>query len=76
MATRNAVRSISAPTLNVNEALLSVKDAATFLCISASWLYQSDVPYVKVGRRRRYRPGDLTAYVDSHVSHRLGTEKL
>lgn len=76
MATRNVVRSISAPTLNVTEKLLSVKDAASFLSVSASWLYQSDIPYVKLGSRRVYRPGDLAAYVDSHVSHRLAPETL
>jgi hypothetical protein len=76
MVTRNAVRSISAPTLNVNEALLSVKDAASFLCVSVSWIYQSDIPYVKLGSRRVYRPRDLAAYIDSHVSHRPSTETL
>lgn len=74
MTTRDAVRSITAPALNVNERLLSVKDAASLLCVSASWLYQSDIPYVKLGSRRVYRPRDLNAYVDSHISHRPRTE--
>lgn len=59
----------------VNERLLSVKEAADQLRVSTSWLYQSNIPRVKLGARRLYRPSDLAEYVDSRVSHRLNTEE-
>jgi len=43
--------------------LLTGKEAADFLGMSQAWLYQSDVPCVRLGRRRLYRHEDLQAYV-------------
>lgn len=43
--------------------LLTGKEAADLLGMSQAWLYQSDVPCVRLGRRRLYRQGDLQAYV-------------
>jgi hypothetical protein len=56
-----------------SEGLLSVDDAAAHLGISKSWLYQSDVPFAKLGRRRLYRPEDLDGYVRARVSHHVGS---
>ena len=58
----------------VNDPLLSVKEAAAFLGVSASWVGQSNIPKVKFNRRTLYRPSDLRAYVDAHVSHDIGGE--
>jgi excisionase family DNA binding protein len=54
----------------VNETLLSVQEAADCLGMSKSFMYQNDIPWVKIGRTRRYRPSDLATYVNAHVSHR------
>ena len=72
MRTRSTISNISHPAAAVNERLLSAKDAAALLGVSASWLYQSNVPRVKLGRRTLYRPHDLAAYVDARVTHRVG----
>ena len=73
MKTRGAVGSIGNTDAPVNERLLSVKQAAEQLGVSPSWLYQSDVPDVKLGRRRLYRPSDLAQYIAARVSHRVGS---
>ena len=50
--------------------LLSVRDAAAFLSMSPSWLYQSDIPFVRLGQSsRRYRLKDLLPYVEQRLSH-------
>jgi hypothetical protein len=51
------------------DALMSVKDAATYLGISVGWLYGSGIPCVKLGRRRLYRRVDLDAAVQHNLSH-------
>lgn len=71
MKHRGAIGSIDGREPPVNERLLSVKEAAQQLGVSTSWLYQSDVPGVKLGSRKLYRPSDLARYVEAHVSHRL-----
>lgn len=57
---------------HVNERLLSVDEAANQLGVSKSWLYQSDVPYVKLGSRKLFRPDDLARYINARVSHHPG----
>lgn len=52
-----------------NERLLSGKEAAKFLGMSQAWLYQSDVPFVRLGRRRLYRSSDLRSFVSRRVQH-------
>jgi excisionase family DNA binding protein len=47
--------------------LLSVKEAARYLGMSAAWLYSSGIPCVKLGRRRLYRTEDLDGYVARKV---------
>ena len=74
MKNHRDVTSIKQRSDHVNERLLSVKEAAEHLCVSTSWLYRSDVPYVKICRRKHYRPSDLARYVNARVSHRLGLD--
>ena len=56
------------PDSSANERLLSVKEAAAWLGMSMSWLAQSDVPFVRLGRRRLYRASDLRAHISARVS--------
>lgn len=51
------------------EGLLSVKEAAAYLGMSEGWLYQSGIPFAKLGRRRLYRRSDLDQFVTNHLSH-------
>lgn len=53
-------------------ALLSVKDAAAYLQMSEGWLCQSHIPFVRLGRSRRYRIADLDAHIEQNLSHRSG----
>jgi hypothetical protein len=54
------------------DGLLTHSEAARFLSVSPSWLYQSEIPVVRIGRRgRRYDPRELRAYIDAHRSHSL-----
>ncbi|HET9064934.1 MAG TPA: helix-turn-helix domain-containing protein [Gemmatimonadales bacterium] len=50
-----------------DSAFLTVKQAARFLTMSQAWLFASDIPHVKLGRRRLYRREDLIAYVAKKV---------
>lgn len=50
------------------ERLLSVKEASAFLGMSDKWLYQSDVPFVRMGRRRLYMISSLIAYARQRLS--------
>jgi hypothetical protein len=74
MKTRGTVSSIGGEEPPVNETLLSAKMAAARLGMSESWLHGSNVPHVKLGRRKLYRPSDLSRYVNSRVSHRIDPE--
>lgn len=47
--------------------LLSGEEAAKLLGMSRVWLYQSEVPYVKLGRRRLYRSSDLRVFISRRV---------
>lgn len=58
------------------EGLLSVKDAAAYLSMSEGWLYQSGIPFAKLGRRRLYRRSDLDQFVANHLSHGPGKGNL
>jgi excisionase family DNA binding protein len=49
--------------------LLSVKEAAAYLRMSEGWIYQSGIPFAKLGRRRLYRRSDLDHFVEQHLSH-------
>jgi len=53
--------------------LLTVKEAARYLAVSASTLYgcvwQRRIPFVKVGRALRFDPRDLEAFIESNKQH-------
>ena len=65
----------TAPTLDINgsdDALLTVQDAARFLKVPISWVYehvrpdsQDRLPVVKIGKYVRFQRGDLQAYIDA-----------
>jgi predicted DNA-binding transcriptional regulator AlpA len=55
--------------------LLSAREAAAFLGMSLSWVYQSDVPHSHLGRRRLYRRQDLDDYVARRLSHSVTEER-
>lgn len=66
----------SAPPDKPSQALLSVDEAAAYLKMSKSWLYQSDIPFVRFGNRtRRYRRIELDLYVGQSISHGQGRPK-
>lgn len=55
-----------------HDALLTAADAAAFLQVNVSWIYEhvrpgaSDrLPAIKVGKYLRFDPRDLRAYVDA-----------
>jgi excisionase family DNA binding protein len=56
----------------VGDELLTVHDAARFLNVSASWVYEHTrddaddrLPFVKLGKYLRFDRSDLRAYVDA-----------
>lgn len=66
--------SVSAPLLessersNGDDRLLSVKEASAIIGMSDKWLYQSDVPFVRMGRRRLYMASCLLEYARQRLS--------
>ena len=55
---------------------LSVKEAAALLRMSDKWLYQSDIPFFRLGRRRLYLRGSLIDYATQRLSSaRIGKPK-
>lgn len=52
--------------------LMSVKETAAYLNVSESYLYQCQVPYVRIGKRRLYRLSDLNSFIEQNLSHRAG----
>ena len=74
MKNRGTVVSIAQAKPPVNEKLLSVREAAEQLGVSASFVYSSDIPYAKIGRRKLFLPSDLALYVRARLSHRIDTE--
>ena len=48
---------------------LSVREAADFLRMSDKWLYQSDIPFVRLGRRRLYLRASLMEYATQRLSN-------
>ena len=74
MKNRGAAVSIIGNNLPVNEKLLSVKEAAEQLGVSQSFVYSSDIPYAKIGRRKLFIPSDLALYVRVRRSHLIDAE--
>jgi hypothetical protein len=64
----HAFRALKGVDLADNFALMTVHEAARFLCMSEAWLYQSNVPFVKIDSARRYRRIDLIEYSAQRVS--------
>ena len=60
------------PTFN-DDALTDTNGAAQYLKIPSKTLQKwrstgyANIPYIRIGRKIRYRPSDLKAYVDRHV---------
>ena len=52
--------------------LLTVPEAAEFMRMSESWLYASTIPYVRLGRSRRYKRSDLVDAIERNHSTRMG----
>lgn len=52
--------------------LVTPDEAAALLSISRDTLERSDVPWVKLGRLRRYDPEQLRAYISARRSHEVG----
>ncbi len=52
--------------------LLTPDEAAALLSISRDTLERSDVPWVQLGRLRRYERAQLEQYVRSRRSHEVG----
>ena len=50
-----------------DDGLLDAKAAARYLRMSVSWLYSSLVPFVRLGRARRYRVQDLDAFISDRL---------
>jgi excisionase family DNA binding protein len=60
------------PTVVTSDELLTVHDAARFLNVSVSWIYEHTrhdtedrLPFVKLGKYLRFDRTDLRAYVDA-----------
>ena len=55
-----------------DDGLLTHGEAAQYLRVSPSWLYQSDIPFVRIGTRgRRYDRRELRQYIETHLTHSL-----
>lgn len=48
---------------------LSAKDAAAYIDMSVSWLWHSDVPRIRLGRRVKFLRADLDAYLAARRTH-------
>ena len=72
---RSTKRNIGEDLSAANDALMSVQEAAEWLGVSTGLLSRSRIPKVKLNRRTLYRPSDLRAYVNAHVSHQIGGER-
>ncbi len=73
-AGKSALSESAEKTLNA-DGLLSVKEASDLLRMSDKWLYQSDIPFVRMGRRRLYFRAILLDYARQRLSNaRLGAK--
>lgn len=64
----DAYRALKGVGLADNYALMSVQEAAQFLRMSPAWLYQSNVPFVRIDSARRYRRIDLIEFVEQRLA--------
>lgn len=54
--------------------VLTTDEAAAYLRVSTSWLWRSDVPRVRLGRRVLWLRSQLLAYAERHLTHRIDPE--
>lgn len=47
----------------------SAKEAAAYLGMSESWVWHSDMPRVRLGRRVKFLRADLDAYLTQRRTH-------
>lgn len=55
----------------MSDDIMTVDEAARYLRVSVSWLWKSDVPRVRFGRRVLWLRSQLLAYAECHLSHRI-----
>lgn len=51
--------------------ILNVSEAADYLGVSASWLWKSDVPRARLGKRVVWIRSQLLAYAEARLTHRI-----
>jgi len=55
---------------SAREGLLTIREAAQYLAVSAStlygWVWQRRIPFVKIGRALRFDAQDLAAFIDAN----------
>ena len=70
--------------LAIGDELMTVNDAARFLRVTVSWVYEHTrddaedrLPFVKIGKYVRFERTDLREYVDAkrHASRREGRRR-
>ncbi len=63
---------MAAPLIPLDQKLLWTPDeAAAALSMSRDSLERSDVPFVSIGRLRRYEPEQVRAYIRARRSHEV-----
>jgi predicted DNA-binding transcriptional regulator AlpA len=59
---------VSEQAVGAERGTLNASDAAAYLGMSVSWLWHSDVPRVRLGRRVLFRVVDLNNYLERRVA--------
>jgi excisionase family DNA binding protein len=53
--------------------LLSIDESAEKLGMGRTWLLtQTEIPYVRIGRRKLFRPEDLQAFIEKNLRGKVG----
>jgi len=84
MAVPQELETASTLDLDVNDdALLTVQEAARFLKVPVSWIYEhvrpdahDRLPAMKLGKYLRFDARDLRAYVDARRAHSLRNPRV
>jgi excisionase family DNA binding protein len=55
------------PVTERGETLYTYDEAINYLAVSERWMrdHQHEIPYIGIGKQRRYRKSDLDAFIDS-----------
>lgn len=65
---------------NLPEKLWTIKEVAEFLRVKQSvvkyWLYNSDIPHIKLGKHYRFDPEDIREWIDGNKTRLLGSSYL